>query len=108
MTDDLDLVAMMLCKACREGVGGECHTPGCALWMSQAPDVPPRLEETAASQFTPDELTLIVTATQCLQGILETWATGRRSEIQPGDLQALRALRVKAASLAFKEVARDG
>lgn len=29
-----------LCGRCRAGEGGECHTPGCALWMNRAPDVP--------------------------------------------------------------------
>lgn len=32
-------VTLDLCNACLDGVGGECHTPGCALWMSQAPDI---------------------------------------------------------------------
>jgi hypothetical protein len=31
-----------LCDACLDGVGGECHTPGCALWISRAPDIPIR------------------------------------------------------------------
>ena len=31
-----------LCDACLDGLGGECHTAGCALWMSTAPDVPIR------------------------------------------------------------------
>ena len=29
-----------LCELCVEGKGGECHTPGCALWCKSAPDVP--------------------------------------------------------------------
>lgn len=39
-TDDLRLVALVLCDRCIAGEGGECHTPGCALWMNRAPDVP--------------------------------------------------------------------
>lgn len=33
-------VSLVLCSSCLAGVGGECHTPGCALWMNRAPDVP--------------------------------------------------------------------
>lgn len=33
-------VTLDVCQACLLGKGGECHTPGCAFWMSQAPDVP--------------------------------------------------------------------
>lgn len=33
-------VTLVLCTGCLAGVGGECHTPGCALWMNRAPDVP--------------------------------------------------------------------
>ena len=37
-------VTLTLCNLCAAGVGGECHTAGCALWMSQAPTVPVVLE----------------------------------------------------------------
>jgi len=33
-------VTLTLCESCIDGAGGECHTPGCALWMNRAPDVP--------------------------------------------------------------------
>lgn len=33
-------VTLVLCTDCLRGAGGECHTPGCALWMNRAPDVP--------------------------------------------------------------------
>jgi hypothetical protein len=36
----LQNVSLTLCRECLEGKGGECHTPGCALWMSAAPDIP--------------------------------------------------------------------
>lgn len=35
-----ELRPVLLCGRCRRGMGGECHTPGCALWMNRAPDVP--------------------------------------------------------------------
>lgn len=35
----LNLVVITLCDACLDGVGGECHTAGCALWLSTAPDL---------------------------------------------------------------------
>lgn len=38
----LNIVTLTLCDACLDGDGGECHTPGCALWMVSAPDVPIR------------------------------------------------------------------
>jgi hypothetical protein len=33
-------VTLTLCSLCLNGAGGQCHTPGCALWMIAAPDVP--------------------------------------------------------------------
>jgi hypothetical protein len=33
-------VTLTLCSLCLDGRGGECHTPGCALWMNRAPDIP--------------------------------------------------------------------
>lgn len=36
---NLNLVCLTLCDACLDGIGGECHTPGCALWINTAPDV---------------------------------------------------------------------
>jgi hypothetical protein len=33
-------VVLSLCGLCLHGAGGECHTPGCALWMNRAPDAP--------------------------------------------------------------------
>jgi hypothetical protein len=35
----LETVTVTLCSGCIDGVGGECHTPGCALWISTAPDI---------------------------------------------------------------------
>lgn len=44
MADDpeptLARVSLVLCSLCLSGAGGECHIPGCALWMNRAPDVP--------------------------------------------------------------------
>jgi hypothetical protein len=28
-----------ICDACIDGKGGECHTPGCILWIKSAPDI---------------------------------------------------------------------
>lgn len=38
----LERVVLTLCTRCIDGEAGECHTPGCALWMNRAPDVPIR------------------------------------------------------------------
>ena len=35
----LHRVTMMLCSLCLDGTGGECHTPGCSLWINRAPDL---------------------------------------------------------------------
>lgn len=35
-------VLIRLCSLCLEGAGGECHTPGCAMWLNRAPDLPLR------------------------------------------------------------------
>lgn len=35
-------VVLMLCDACLDGEGGECHHPSCAMWMNRAPDLPLR------------------------------------------------------------------
>lgn len=33
------LVRLWLCELCLDGKGGECHSPGCALFLNRAPDV---------------------------------------------------------------------
>lgn len=33
------LVWLWLCELCLDGKGGECHSPGCALFLNRAPDV---------------------------------------------------------------------
>ena len=35
----LNRVTMILCDLCLDGAGGECHVPGCALWLNRAPDI---------------------------------------------------------------------
>jgi hypothetical protein len=35
----LHRVVVTLCALCIDGEGGECHTPGCALWLNRAPDL---------------------------------------------------------------------
>lgn len=32
-------VLIWICDACLDGLGGECHTPGCTLWLNRAPDL---------------------------------------------------------------------
>lgn len=36
------LVQLWLCDLCLDGAGGECHSPGCAMWINRAPDLPLR------------------------------------------------------------------
>lgn len=36
---ELLLVQMQICKACLDGVGQECHTAGCAMWLHKV-DLP--------------------------------------------------------------------
>lgn len=38
--ETLARVTLVLCSRCLAGEGGECHVPGCVLWMNRAPDVP--------------------------------------------------------------------
>jgi hypothetical protein len=38
----LHRVVLTLCALCLDGEGGECHTPGCAMWLNRAPDLPIR------------------------------------------------------------------
>lgn len=33
-------VAVSICELCLAGVGGECHVPGCAMFLQDAPDSP--------------------------------------------------------------------
>lgn len=37
--DNLYLVELTICGLCLAGAGGQCHTPGCALWLNRAPDL---------------------------------------------------------------------
>lgn len=32
-------VIVNLCELCLGGAGGECHTPGCVLWLNRGPDL---------------------------------------------------------------------
>jgi hypothetical protein len=41
--DELRTVTVTICERCIAGEGGECHTPGCLLYMNRAPDVPLQL-----------------------------------------------------------------
>jgi hypothetical protein len=38
----LNLVKLVLCDCCLDGAGGECHVPGCQLFLNRAPDLPIR------------------------------------------------------------------
>ena len=38
----LNTVVLTLCDACLDGAGGECHEPGCSMWINRAPDLPLR------------------------------------------------------------------
>jgi hypothetical protein len=42
--DAVNRYIVSLCDDCLNGAGGECHTPGCGLWMNRAPDLPIRVE----------------------------------------------------------------
>jgi hypothetical protein len=44
----LERVTLTLCSLCLDGKGGECHTPGCALWINRAPDLELRSKVEAA------------------------------------------------------------
>lgn len=32
--------AIYLCDACIQGIGQQCHSPGCALFLNRCPDIP--------------------------------------------------------------------
>src|SRR5450755_2561648 len=49
-------VTLDLCVLCLNGAGGECHSPGCALWINRAPDIPVNVIEGLYYSFTRDEL----------------------------------------------------
>jgi hypothetical protein len=34
------MYSIWLCDMCVSGEGGECHSPGCALFLNRAPDIP--------------------------------------------------------------------
>lgn len=38
--DGDDLLDVKVCARCCAGLGGQCHTPGCALWMHNVQDLP--------------------------------------------------------------------
>ncbi len=35
----LNRIEITLCSLCLEGAGGECHVPGCALFLNRAPEL---------------------------------------------------------------------
>lgn len=59
---------LIVCEGCLNGVGGECHTPGCSFWFNPAPDTwkPEKLQEvgvqiedpaeTLTDRYTDDEM----------------------------------------------------
>jgi hypothetical protein len=51
----LTQVILTLCSPCLNGAGGECHVPGCALWMNRAPDQPLWPAVAAATIYNPVE-----------------------------------------------------
>jgi hypothetical protein len=52
---DLFVAIAQFCRRCLDGEGGECHTPGCALWLNRAPDVPMWGNVTINEAMTPSE-----------------------------------------------------
>lgn len=51
----LKKVEIMICEGCLDGVGEECHTPGCALWLHRV-DLPIDPETyTVKSEFNVDD-----------------------------------------------------
>jgi hypothetical protein len=52
---DLYMVTLPLCGRCIEGEGGECHTPGCSLYMNRAPDLSIRHRAEVRSMPTGEE-----------------------------------------------------
>jgi hypothetical protein len=55
------LVQLWLCDPCLDGMGGQCHTPGCALWINRAPDLPLR----------GNPFVTILTCGQCSGGLVD-------------------------------------
>lgn len=35
----LHTIKAVVCSLCLSGAGGECHVPGCLLWINRAPDL---------------------------------------------------------------------
>lgn len=48
----LHTVKIQLCELCLRGVGEECHTPECALWLHDSPGIPihPELYEVLSTE----------------------------------------------------------
>lgn len=44
-------VVLTLCSLCLSGAGGECHVPGCALYLNRAPDIPVNAAVVPADDF---------------------------------------------------------
>lgn len=36
---ELRRISLWLCDLCLDGEGGECHVPGCSLYLNRAPDL---------------------------------------------------------------------
>ena len=52
----LKKIEIIICEDCLTGKGGECHTPGCALFLNRCPDIPimPELYK-VIKEFSDDE-----------------------------------------------------
>ena len=53
-------VTLLLCAPCLDGAGGECHTPGCVMWLNRAPDLPLRFSPFVESIDGVDNLPLVL------------------------------------------------
>jgi hypothetical protein len=67
------LVQLHLCDLCLDGAGGQCHVPGCALWIKSAPDISIRDLVTVIEPDTNDTAALAAGAQEALR-----WQWGDR------------------------------
>lgn len=70
-------VSLYICDLCLDGVGGECHVPGCAFWMVDAPGVP----------LSPLSITLAAQLGEA-RALLDAWCTAAADGEDLGPLRA--------------------
>jgi hypothetical protein len=87
-------VQLWLCDLCLDGEGGQCHTPGCALWINRAPDISLRGNPAitildAQAEPAPELAAMTAERDEARAAVHEILALARGFDLKPGQFTQL-------------------